>query len=161
MGRTYRLWLSVAPLLFSTAFAAAQTTTPPSSTIEISYIGLKVDRVLPLTYLDQPPADDGLQGAKVALTDNQTTGQFLNQSFHLNEAMVPDAAGAVDAFKARVAAGDKLFVTDLPAPILLQVADLPEAKGVTILDATATDDAVYGDQEMEPHRTSDWRRPGG
>jgi ABC transporter substrate binding protein (PQQ-dependent alcohol dehydrogenase system) len=132
----------VAPLLFSTAFAAAQTTTPASSTIEISYIGLNVDRVLPLTYLDQPPSDDGLQGAKVALTDNQTTGQFLNQSFHLNEAMVPDAAGAVDAFKARVAAGNKLFVTDLPAPILLQVADLPEAKGVTILDATATDDAL-------------------
>ncbi len=142
MGRTSRLWFSVAPLLFSTAFAAAQTATPPGSTIEISYIGLKVDRTPPEAWLDQPSADDGIQGARVALADNQTTGQFLNQNFHLSEALVPDAAGAVDTFKARVAAGDKLFVTDLPAPILLQVADLPEAKGVTILDATATDDAL-------------------
>ena len=142
MGRTRRLWFSVAPLLFSTAFAAAQTTTPAPATIDISYIGLKVERTLPLSYLDQPASDDGVQGARVAMADNQTTGQFLNQTFHLDEALVPDAAGAVDAFKARVVAGDKLFVTDLPAPILLQVADLPEAKGVTILDATATDDAL-------------------
>ena len=145
MGRTSRLLVLAVPLLFSTAFAVAQTATSASSTIEISYIGLKVDHTLPEAWLDQPPADDGIQGARVALADNQTTGQFLNQNFHLNEAMVPDAAGAVDAFKARVAAGDKLFVTDLPAPILLQVADLPEAKGITILDATATDDALRGE----------------
>jgi ABC transporter substrate binding protein (PQQ-dependent alcohol dehydrogenase system) len=119
--------------------ALAQT---PSPTIEIDYLGLKVERTLPLSYLDQPPADEGLQGARVAMADNQTTGQFLNQTYHLTEDMAPDAAGVVDAFKKRVAAGTKLFVTDLAAPILLQVADLPEAKDVTLLDATSHDDAL-------------------
>jgi ABC transporter substrate binding protein (PQQ-dependent alcohol dehydrogenase system) len=122
--------------------AMAQTPTPP---IEIDYLGLTVERSLPLSYLDQPPADDGAQGARVAMADNQTTGQFLGQTYHLTEDMVPDAAGAVDTFKKRVAAGTKLFVTDLAASILLQVADLPEAKDVTLLDATTHDDALRGE----------------
>src|SRR5438874_2632276 len=116
---------SLCTLAFLATPAFAQTPSPP---IEIDYLGLKIERSLPLSYLDQPPADEGVQGARVAMADNQTTGQFLNQTFHLTEDVVPDAAGAVDAFKKRVAAGTKLFVTDLPAPILLQVADLPEAK---------------------------------
>ena len=119
--------------------AFAQTPSPP---IEIDYLGLKVERTLPLSYLDQPPADEGVQGARVAMADNQTTGQFLGQTYHLTEDMAPDAAGILDAFKKRAAAGTKLFVTDLPAPILLQVADLPEAKDVTLIDATAHDDAL-------------------
>jgi len=113
-----------------------------SAPIDVTYIGLKVERVLPAFYLDQPPQDEGLQGARLALSDNQTTGQFLGQNFRLNEEIAPDAAGVVDAFKRRIAAGDKLFVADLPAPVLLQVADLPEAKAVTILDATTHDDAL-------------------
>ncbi len=83
-----------------------------------------------------------MQGARVAMADNQTTGQFLGQTYHLTEDMAPDAAGAIEAFKKRIAAGTKLFVTDLPAPILLQVADLPEAKDVTLLDATTHDDSL-------------------
>jgi ABC transporter substrate binding protein (PQQ-dependent alcohol dehydrogenase system) len=120
----------------------AQTAAPASPPIEIDYLGLTVERTLQFSYLDQPSADDGIQGARVALTDNQTTGQFLGQTFHLTEDVAPDAAGAVEAFKKRAAAGTKLFVIDLPAPILLQVADLPEAKDVTLIDATTHDDAL-------------------
>jgi ABC transporter substrate binding protein (PQQ-dependent alcohol dehydrogenase system) len=127
------VWSFLAPV------AIAQTPSPP---VEIDYLGLKVERTLPLSYLDQPPADEGIQGARLAMTDNQTTGQFLNQSYHLTEDIADDAAGIVDIFKKRAAAGTKLFVVDLPAPILLQVADLPEAKDVTLLDATTHDDAL-------------------
>jgi len=141
MRRSLTLSTFSALVLLATP-ALAQT---PAPTIEIDYLGLTVERSLPLSYLDQPPADDGVQGARVAMADNETTGQFLGQSFHLTEDMVPDAAGAVDTFKKRVAAGTKLFVTDLPAPILLQVADLPEAKGLTLLDATTHDDALRGE----------------
>jgi ABC transporter substrate binding protein (PQQ-dependent alcohol dehydrogenase system) len=142
MGRTFKGLILGAASLVSAAPAVAQTTASPPATIDIAYIGIKSDRTLPLSYLDQPPTDEGLQGARVALADNNTTGQFLNQSFHLSEAMAVDAAVAADAFKARIAAGDRLFVVDLPAPILLQLADLPEAKDVTILNATASDDAL-------------------
>src|SRR5208282_1225419 len=84
----------------------------------------------------------GLQGARLALADNETTGRFVNQDYRLDEAVAPDAAGAVAAFKARAGAGARLFVLDMPAPLLLQIADLPEAKGLTLIDATATDDSL-------------------
>jgi ABC transporter substrate binding protein (PQQ-dependent alcohol dehydrogenase system) len=116
----------------------------PAAPVEIVYLALTVERVLPLSYLDQPPADDGLEGARLALMDNQTTGQFLGQTYRLDEAGAPDAAGVIAAFKEKVAAGARLFVTDLPAALLLQAADLPEAKGVTLLDATSTDDSLRG-----------------
>ncbi len=132
--------LSLCALAALTAVPALAQT--PSIPIEIDYLGLKVERTLPLSYLDQPPADEGVQGARVAMADNQTTGQFLNQTYHLTEDVAEDAAGIVDAFKKRADAGIKLFVVDLPAPILLQVADLPEAKDVTLLDATTHDDAL-------------------
>ena len=140
-GLTFSGLCAVA-LTAGTAFAQAPAAQPP---IEIEYLGLTVEHALVLSYLDQPPADDGVQGARVALADNQTTGQFLGQSFHLTEDMVADAAGAVDMFKKRASAGAKLFVTDLPAPILLQIADLAEAKGITLLDATTHDDALRGE----------------
>jgi ABC transporter substrate binding protein (PQQ-dependent alcohol dehydrogenase system) len=117
---------------------------PTAATVEIVYLALTVERSLPLSYLDQPPADDGLEGARLGLMDNQTTGQFLGQTYRLDEASAPDAPGVIALFKEKVAAGDRLFVTDLPASLLLQVADLPEAKGVTLLDATSTDDSLRG-----------------
>jgi len=132
--------------MLCSATASAQTPAPAAAPpIEITYLGLTVERVLPLSYLDQPPADEGIQGARLALGDDQTTGQFLGQSFHLNEDVAADAVGAIDAFKKHVAAGQRLFVTDLPAPLLLQLADLPEAKGVTLVDATTRDDALRGE----------------
>jgi len=110
--------------------------------IEIAYLGLVMKRSLPLSYLDQPPGDEGIQGARLALADDETTGRFLQQTYHLEEAIDADAAGVVADFQRLRAAGYRNFVTDLPAPLLLQVADLPEAKDATLLDATATDDSL-------------------
>lgn len=147
MGRLRSVVLKTVTLTLALAASgAAQAQTPAAQpTVEIVYLALSVTRTLPLSYLDQPPTDDGLAGARVAVADNQTTGQFVGQSFHLDEAVAPDAAGVIAGFKQHVMAGDKLFVTDLPAPLLLQVADLPEAKGVTILDATSRDDSLRGE----------------
>ena len=139
-------------LLFAAGAAAASLCAGPTSAqtpapagpapIEITYLGLADAHTLPQSFLDQPAADDGVQGARLALNDDQTTGQFLGQSYHLNEDLAADAAAAIDAFKKGVSAGQRLFVTDLPAPLLLQLADLPEAKDVTLIDATTRDDAL-------------------
>jgi ABC transporter substrate binding protein (PQQ-dependent alcohol dehydrogenase system) len=122
----------------------AQAPAGAPARINITYIGLTQSRTLPLSYLDQPPPDEGVQGARLALADNETTGRFVGQDYHLDETIVPDGGAAVDAFKKSVAAGARLFVTDLPAPTLLQIADLPESKGLTIIDATTEDDSLRG-----------------
>ncbi len=42
------------------------------------------DEPLPLSLLDLPPKDLGIAGAKLAITDNNTTGRFMNQEFKLD-----------------------------------------------------------------------------
>jgi len=137
----WALVLLLASLAGRTAWSQAA---PAAGQVDIVYLGLAQDRTLPLSYLDQPPLDEGLQGARLGVADNAATGRFVNQSYHLDEAVLPDAAAVLDAFKKRAAAGSRIFVADLPAPLLLQIADLPEAKAATIIDATAKDDSLRG-----------------
>jgi ABC transporter substrate binding protein (PQQ-dependent alcohol dehydrogenase system) len=132
-------WLGLA--LLSVA-AAAFGQAPPATSVTIVYLGQQTAGTLPLSYLDRPPLDEGVQGARVGVMDDNTTGQFTNQDFHLDEAVAPDAEGVIATFKARLAAGDRLFVADLPAALLLQAADLPEAREATIIDASSADDAL-------------------
>ena len=112
--------------------------------VGIGYLALAPKRIAPLTLLDPPVAEDGVQGARVALADNQTTGRFLNQSFALHESVQPDADAVLAAARAMLAGGERVIVTDLPAPLLLLVADLPEARDAILLDATAEDDRLRG-----------------
>ncbi|HWK46285.1 MAG TPA: ABC transporter substrate-binding protein [Stellaceae bacterium] len=114
----------------------------PVTSVDLAYLALAVKRTLPLSYLDQPPSDEGIQGARLALADDETTGRFIHQTYHLTEAIQPDEAAVLDAFKRLAAAGRKIFVTDLPAALLLRIADLPEAKDATFLDATSEDDML-------------------
>jgi ABC transporter substrate binding protein (PQQ-dependent alcohol dehydrogenase system) len=121
---------------------APPTHAQDSKQVRIVYLALAVKRVWPHSFLDQPPPDEGVQGARLALGDNATTGRFLNQTYHLEEMLKPDADAVLGAFRASVAAGNRLFVVDLPAALLLQVADLPEAQDSILIDATDTDDML-------------------
>ncbi len=113
-------------------------------TVGIGYLALTAKHVGPQVVLDPPLTDEGVQGARLALADDQTTGRFLNQSYALHESMQPDAEAVLAAARAMLAAGERIIVTDLPAPLLLQVADLPEARDAILLDATSEDDSLRG-----------------
>ncbi len=113
-----------------------------AETVAIGYLALAPSRSVSQVTLDPPPAEEGVQGARLALADNRTTGRFLGQEFALQEAVAPDAAAVREAARAMVAAGTRLIVTDLPAPLLLEVAAL--APDALLLDATSEDDALRG-----------------
>ena len=53
--------------------------------VQIGWLSRAVKRTWPLSYLDQPPNDEGLQGARLGIADNNTTGSFTGQSFELVE----------------------------------------------------------------------------
>ncbi len=131
--------LMLAALLLAVPARAADPVT-----VGIAYLALAPKRVSPLVTLDPPPADEGVQGARLALADDQTTGRFLGQAYALHESIQPDAAAVISAAQAMLAEGERVIVADLPAPLLLQVADLPEAKGAVLLDATSEDDSLRG-----------------
>ena len=113
--------------------------------MQIGWLSQAVKRTLPLSYLDQPPQDEGIQGARLGIADNDTTGHFTGQSFTLTEAIVPEDGDIAAGLRELAAKGIRLVVTDLAAPELLSVAGMPEAAGVTFFDAGSADDRLRGE----------------
>lgn len=110
--------------------------------IPIVYLALPRHPDQPKTALNPLPTDEGVQGARLGIVDDQTTGAFTNQRFELKEQIVANADAAVAAAKDALAAGQRVFVTDLPAAVLDRVADVD--KGAVFLDASSEADALRG-----------------
>lgn len=115
---------------------AARGASPP---LVIGYLSLRPPRPVASTLLEPPPADDGLQGARLGLADNATTGRFTGQGFTLEERRAETPEEALDALRGLLAAGTRLVVADLPAEVLLQAAAEPDAQ---LLNIAAPDDAL-------------------
>ena len=54
--------------------------------VRIGWLSQPVKRTLPLSYLDQPPQDEGIQGARLGIADDDTTGHFTGQSLSWSSA---------------------------------------------------------------------------
>jgi len=132
------------PIALVLALLAVPALAAEPVTVGIGYLALAPKHVGPQVVLDPPITDEGVQGARLALTDDQTTGRFLNQTYALHESLQPDADAVLTAARTMLAAGERVIVTDLPAALLLQVADLPEARDAILLDATSEDDSLRG-----------------
>jgi len=110
--------------------------------IGIVYLGLDRAHHIASTDLDAPPAYPGLKGAQLAVADTNTTGRFTNQHFALEVINPPDPQTLEQDFTKALAAGKRLFVANLPAELLLKLADTKGAPGAVILDATTPDDRL-------------------
>jgi ABC transporter substrate binding protein (PQQ-dependent alcohol dehydrogenase system) len=138
------VWLLL--VIFVLAAALAPAASPAGvETVQIGWLSQAVKRTLPLSYLDQPPQDEGIQGARLGIADNDTTGHFTGQSFTLTEAIVPEDRDVAVGFRELAAKGIRLVVTDLAAPELLSVAGTPEAAGITFFNAGTADDRLRGE----------------
>ena len=56
--------------------------------IELLYLEYKLKRPATLSNLVAPPEDDGLQGARLGIVDNNTTGKFLKHDYVLEEVIL-------------------------------------------------------------------------
>ncbi|HEX3521133.1 MAG TPA: branched-chain amino acid ABC transporter substrate-binding protein, partial [Stellaceae bacterium] len=113
--------------------------------VQIGWLSRAVKRTLPLSYLDQPPHDEGIQGARLGIADNDTTGHFTGQSFTLTETIVSEDGDVAAGLRELASKGIRLVVTDFPAPELLSVAAMPEVAGITFFDAGSADDRLRGE----------------
>ena len=110
--------------------------------VQIGWLSQAIKRTLPLSYLDQPPEDEGVQGARLGIADDNTTGHFTGQSFELVESVTPEDGDIAAAFRDLAAKGVRLVVTDIGAAELLSVASLPEAAQATIFNTGAAEDRL-------------------
>ncbi|MGJ4895909.1 MULTISPECIES: ABC transporter substrate-binding protein [unclassified Bradyrhizobium] len=142
MGGRVVLGVLARSLMGAIGLIAAATAASAADPVDIA-IGYLGRASLPQTLspLDQPAADDGVAGAKLAIEDNNTTGKFLNQRFTLIDRRVKDDEDAAQA--ANELAGKTGFVlVDLPADAVLKAADALRGRGVTLLNVGATDDRL-------------------
>ena len=94
-----------------------------------------------LSLVAQPADNDGIDGARLAIEDNNTTGKFLNQHFTLTEVRLKpgdDVAKTANSLAER----NSFIILDLPADDLLVVADTLRDRGTVLFDAGAIDDRL-------------------
>ncbi|MFA3919278.1 ABC transporter substrate-binding protein [Ruegeria hyattellae] len=112
--------------------------------ISVTYLQLQVPRQPTLSNLDPLPDDLGVAGAEFGLADNLTTAKFLGHEYTLTVTSVPEGGDWLAA--ARKALSESLFVIlDAPAQAQLDVADLQEATGAVLFNASAPDVAIRDD----------------
>ncbi len=131
---------------------------PPAAKIQLVYLGKAYDEPVPLSLVDKILTDNGVQGARLGISDNNKSGRFLGQDFELAETIVPKGGDVAAKAKELLAAGDRLIVADLEAPDLLAVATLPEAKDAVIFNIRSGEESLRQEQ-CKPnlfHITPDW-----
>ena len=141
-------WGNIRLLLAALTMVAAVPTVDvyaDEQTLQIGWLSQPVKRTLPLSYLDHPPEDEGIAGARLGIADNNTTGHFTGQTFGLVERVVAEDGDVVTAFRDLAARGISLVVADFAAAELLSIATLPEAAPATIFDTAAPDDRLRGE----------------
>ncbi len=122
--------------------AASHAPESKSDTLAIAYLSRQDPNPPAAPYFDPLAADAGLQGARLGIKDNATTGRFTRQNFTLEETVLPPDGDAVAAFKALAAAGHRHFLLNLPAALILELAALPEALNALLYDTASRDDAL-------------------
>ena len=85
--------LAFVALIAHGARAADETqapATPPPVNITIHYLGKAYDdEPVPLSLVDPILTDNGIQGARLAIQDNNKSGQFLGEEYDLVEDILP------------------------------------------------------------------------
>jgi ABC transporter substrate binding protein (PQQ-dependent alcohol dehydrogenase system) len=151
-------FLAIAAALIATPVALhAQDATPPSSVPGPAPKNAPAAMEFPFGVIRQfpanppwwnnivtlPPDDDGVAGAALGITDNNTTGRFLKQDYKIvAEELVPNDEDPMPAFNRLIEAGAKYIIAAVPADALLKMADAVKDKGVILFNAAATDDRL-------------------
>ena len=95
-----------------------------------------------ISLVQMPPPDNGLAGAQMATTDNNTTGRFLNQRYSLVDLHLKAGDDPATAVAELASQGISLIVADLPADDLLKAAEAGKADHILFFNAAATDDRL-------------------
>lgn len=128
-------------LLAFAAGAQAQSAKTPLK-IPIVYLTKAETQKIPLSLVEPILTDEGVQGARQGIGDNQTTGRFLKHEYALSEVVVPKDGDLKAVFKKTHADGHRLFVTDLRGEQLLALAGTREAADTLLFNVRAPDDAL-------------------
>lgn len=92
-----------------------------------------------LSNLDPVLTDEGVQGAKLGIKDNNTTGQFTGHSYTLAIAEVPVGDNVREAFNQLVSKGYRYVITSVNTETLISLSALAAEKGVLLFNIASAD----------------------
>ncbi len=134
------IWVSKIVIL--SAVTANGSSAQAKQIVDIAYLTQQKAVPPALSNLDPFVADRGLQGARLAIKDNNTTGQFTGQEFILHEFTVPLSGDVPEAFSTIDKQGYPFVIVNLPAKQLQQLAGLQVATPQLLFDAATRDDEL-------------------
>ena len=120
--------------------APSASTVAAKQVVKIAYFTQQQNPPAALSNLDPFIVDKGVIGAELAISDNNTTGQFTGQQYILQKIVVPVDGDVVQAFNQQIAADVGLVVLNLNSEQMLKVADLASAQQKLLFDAATSDD---------------------
>lgn len=108
--------------------------------VRAAVIRVDIEKPLPISRLDLPPADLGFVGGRLATADNQTTGRFTGQEFETIEIAVGREKAEAEALRL-VGEGVRYLVLAADADTILAVADAVGDRAL-LVNAQAEDDRL-------------------
>jgi len=141
---------------FLPAYAAKKTPPAPKSEpkaaaepkldkLSVAYLAQDGETQLVLPFFEPAVSDRGVQGARLGIQDDNTTGRFTRQNFSLRESIVATDGDVVAAYKALLAEGHRHILVNLKAARILELAALPESRDVLLYDIASRDDGLRGE----------------
>lgn len=109
--------------------------------VKIAYLSQEQAVPVALSNLDPFIQNKGQIGAELAISDNNTTGQFTGLQYELKKIVVPVGGDVQQAFN-QLGDDTGLVVLNVGPEQLNQLADLPSAKNKLLLDAATSDDEL-------------------
>ncbi len=125
---------------------AQRAVEPKAAKLVVDYLTQEKEVRPNLPNFDLVVTDDGIQGARLAIQDNNTTGRFTHQTYVLHETVVPLNGDVTAAFKKLAAADHPSILLDLPADTIAGLAALPEARDKLLYNIAASDDSLRADR---------------
>lgn len=139
-------------LLFATASPGKQGARPTAparpaghpraaAVLQIAYLHRPANRDT-FPYFDPPADDSGLQGARLGIEDDNTTGNFTGQRFVLSEVPIGRSDDPVPPFQNLLAEGYQHILVDLPAESIERLQATPGIERALIYDVASSDDRL-------------------
>lgn len=152
-------WLVVGGLAGGLGWSTLLPADTPAP-IVVGYLGMeRPDDREPLSVLDPVLDDEGLQGARLGISDNNATAQFLGQEFIFHEAQVAQGEDVGEALESLVEQGAEWIVSGLPGEALSELMTHPARGDRVVFNAGAPDDAFRGEAcHPELYHTTPSRR---
>ncbi|OJA07330.1 branched-chain amino acid ABC transporter substrate-binding protein [Halomonas sp. QHL1] len=111
-------------LLVCSTATLAQSSSQDTETITLGYLGIERPAdIEPLSVLDPVINDEGVQGARLAVNDNNATGQFLGQEFVLVESIVAEQGEVLAGLESLIEQGADWIISGLPDEALREVLE--------------------------------------